>query len=452
MLTLPIQIVAVLKAFAPLFSPRAFQHAQVLLVGAVLTPGKRTVANALRAMGLHQDLQFQKYHRLLSRDRWSSRKAARILLELLAHCFTPRGPVVIGIDETLERRQGDKIAAKGIYRDAARSSRSVFVKSQGLRWVSMMMLAPVPWAGRVWALPFLSVLAPSERYDAERGRRHKTLAQWAGQMIAQVRRWLPERFVVFVADGGYAVLTLLDRCVQLGCQVTMVTRLRLDAALYEPAPPKQPAQMGRPRKKGKRLPTLQHVLQDEKTTWKTVTVPRWYSQHERQVEIVWASCVWYHTGMPPVPIRYVLIRDPGGKFASQALLCTDLSAEPVQIISWFVQRWQLETTFQEVRTHLGVETQRQWSGLAILRTTPALLGLFSLVTLLADHQAAKQQLFVRQAAWYVKVRPTFSDALAAVRRELWSYSLFCTCSVKTDVEKLQQALMERFEQTLCYSV
>ncbi len=315
----------------------------------------------------------------------------------------------------------------------------------------MMLLAPIPWAARVWALPFLSVLAPSEHYDQERGRRHKTLAQWAGQMIAQVRRWLPERPVVLVADGGYSVLTLLDRCARLRCPITMVTRLRLDAALYEPAPARHANQMGRPRKKGKRLPTLQQVLQEQKTAWTLVTVPRWYSQHERQVEIVSACCVWYHSGMPPVPIRYVLVRDPLGKLAAQALLCTDLSADPVQIVSWFVLRWQLESTFQEVRTHLGVETQRQWSDLAILRTTPALLGLFSLVTLLAHQQAAGQPLLVRQAAWYVKVQPTFSDALASVRRELWSYSLFCTCSVKTDRQELHQRLLERFEQTLCYA-
>lgn len=406
MLTLPTQIIATLATFAPLFSRAMFRHVQVLLVGAILTPGRRTVTNALRAMGLHDEAQFQKYHRVLNRAKWSSRKAARILLELLLRFFASTGPVIVGIDETLERRQGDKIAAKGIYRDAARSSRSVFVKSSGLRWISMMLLAPIPWAGRVWALPFLTVLAPSERYDQGRGRRHKTLAQWAGQMIVQVRRWLPRRPLVIVADGGYAVLTLLSGCARLANPVTMITRLRLDAALYEPAPGRKAHQRGRPRKKGKRLPTLQRLLANRQALWTAVRVPRWYSQYERQVEIISDTCVWYHTGMPPVPIRYVLVRDPQETFKPQALLCTDLSAEPEQILSWFVQRWQLETTFQEVRTYLGVETQRQWNDMAILRTTPALLALFSLVTLLADQQAAKQKLCIRQAAWYVKVGPT----------------------------------------------
>ena len=163
MLPLPRPIVAVLIAFAPLFSRPMFHHVEVLLVGAILTPGRRTVTNALRVLGRHQEAQFQKYHRVLNRAKWSSRKAAQTLLGLLVRFFVPSGPVLLGIDETLERRQGDKIAAKGIYRDAARSSRSFFVKSSGLRWISMMLLAPIPWAGRVWALPFLTVLAPSER-------------------------------------------------------------------------------------------------------------------------------------------------------------------------------------------------------------------------------------------------------------------------------------------------
>lgn len=451
MLTLPTEIITVSLAFAPLFSQPVFRHAQILLVGAILTPGRRTVANALRVMGLQDTQRFQNYHRVLNRAKWNSRKAAKILLGLLVHRLVPTGVVLLGIDETLERRRGPKIRAKGIYRDAVRSSKGFFVKSSALRWISMMLLAPIPWAARVWALPFLTVLAPSERYHAEHGKRHKTLADWAAQMIAQVRRWLPDRVLVLVADSSYAVLTLLDRCNRLKHRATMVTRLRLDAALYEPAPPRRPKQKGCPRKKGQRLPTLQHVLDNQATVWHTVAVPRWYRQSQREIEIVSGTGVWYHGGMPVVPIRWVLIRDPQDKFKPQALLCTDLSVDPVQIISWFVLRWQLETTFQEVRTHLGVETQRQWNERAILRTTPALLGLFSMVTLLANQQAQGRKLFVRRAAWYVKEQPTFSDAIASVRRELWQHALFATCSAKADVQKLQQALLERFADTLCYA-
>jgi hypothetical protein len=229
----------------------------------------------LRVMGLHHDQHFQNYHRVLNRAHWSSRKAAQLLLHVLVDTFAPDGVLVMGIDETLERRQGAKISAKGIYRDAARSSKHVFVKASGLRWITLMVLTPIPWAGRVWPLPFLTVLAPSERYAREHGKRHKKVTDGARHMVLQVRRWQPTRRIVLVADSSYAVLVLLDRCVRLATPVTVVTHLRLDAALYDPAPPREPKQNGRPRVKGKRLPTLQQVFGDPATDWTTLTVPRW---------------------------------------------------------------------------------------------------------------------------------------------------------------------------------
>jgi hypothetical protein len=467
MRTLPNKIIAVLASFAPLFSRSVFAHVQVLVCGAILAPGKRTVTSILRVMGLSQEKHFQTYHRVLNRAKWSSLKTSEVLLSLLVRVFAPSGRLVLGIDETLERRQGEKIAKRGIYRDSTRSSRSFFVKSSGLRWVSLMLLASIPWAKRVWALPFLSALAPSERYNQERGRRHKKLSDWARQMLKQVRRWLPERPIVLVADSGYAVLTFLDACVKLQNPVTVVTRLRLDAALYEPAPPREQKRErepgrkankanvnkanGRPRKKGKRLPALEQVLVDPKTVWTKTTVARWYSHGRREVETVTGTAVWYHAGMPPVPVRWVLIRDPENKFRPQALLCTEPKARPEEIIGWFVLRWQIETTFQQVRAHLGVETQRQWNDLAIERTTPALLGLFSLVAVMAHRNYEQRELTVRQAAWYVKELPTYSDAIASVRRQLWSDMAFYMSSAKADIEKLQQDLLEQFADALCYA-
>ncbi len=224
MLNLPPSIIRVVSAFSPLFSRRVFRSVEVLLIGAILTPGRRTIASALRIMGLQHPRQFQNYHRVLNRAQWSSRKAAQVLLELLVRWFAPDGPIVMGIDETLERRQGANIAAKGIYRDAARSSKTFFVKASGLRWLCRMLLAPIPWAGRVWALPCLTVLAPSERYATERGKRHKKLTDWARQMVLQVRRWLPNRPLVLVADRSYAVLVLLARCARRTPSVAVVTR------------------------------------------------------------------------------------------------------------------------------------------------------------------------------------------------------------------------------------
>src|SRR5512147_3203358 len=237
--TLQTEYITILGAFARLFSKRIWEHAKILLLGAILCPAERTVAAVLRVLGLSGEKHFQNYHRVLNRAVWSSLEASHLLLSLLINAFARCGPVIMGLDDTIERRRGAKIKAKGIYRDPVRSTHSHFVKASGLRWVSLMLLAPIPWAKRVWALPFLTVLAPSERYHQERGVRHKKLTDVARQMIFQVRRWLPNRTLVIVADSSYAVLELLSAAIGLPPPVTMITRLRLDAALYDPAPPRE---------------------------------------------------------------------------------------------------------------------------------------------------------------------------------------------------------------------
>jgi hypothetical protein len=247
---LPEAIITVLRQFELAFSKRVWEWAKILLVGAILAPGKRTVTSLLRVMGLSQEYQFQTFHRVFNRDRWSSRQLSGILLHLLVRIFVPPDqPLVLGLDDHIERRRGAKIAAKGIYRDPVASSKSFFVKTSGLRWVCLMLLAPIPWAQRIWALPFLTVLAPSERYHQERKMPHKTLVDHARQMITQVQRWLPDRQIVVVADSSYAVLDLLAAAAALPRPVTMVSRLRLDAALYEPAPQREKGKKGAPRKK-----------------------------------------------------------------------------------------------------------------------------------------------------------------------------------------------------------
>ncbi len=441
MLTLPAEYLSILAVFAPLFSNCLWTHVQVLVVGAILTPGQRTVTAILRIMGLSHERHFQTYHRVLNRAVWSCWAVSRVLLQVLVRTFAASGPVIIGIDDTIERRWGAKIKARGIYRDPVRSSHSHTVKASGLRWLSLMVLVPIPWAKHVWALPFLTVLAPSARYYQGRKRVHKKLTDWAQQALLQVRRWLPTRDLVIVADRSFAVITLLARLRRLPNPVCMIARFRLDAGLYEPAPARKPHQPGRTRVKGQRLPTLESIAQQRKTCWTRVTIPDWYGESARVIEIVSNTAVWYHCGQPPVPIRWVLIRDPKGKFKTQALLCTDPTVKPIQIVKWFVMRWQLEVTFREVRVHLGVETQRQWADLAIARTTPALLGLFSLVTVLAHQRARRKKLPMRQTAWYRKPRPTFSDALAVVRHSLW-YQVDLSPSHRTaDMEKLSPNLL-----------
>jgi hypothetical protein len=442
------EICTIIGPFAHVFSTRVWQHVQLLIIGAILAPGKRTITSVLRVTGKSDEAHFTNYHRVLNRAVWSSLHASRILLMLLVRLGVPNGPLIFGIDDTIERRRGAKITAKGIYRDPVRSSHSHFVKASGLRWLSLMFMVSIPWAQRTWAMPFLTVLAPSEHYYAERPQRHKKLTDWARQIILQVRRWLPNREMVVVADNRFAALDLLD---EVRAHVCMITRLRLDAALYTPAPPRKPRQHGRPRRKGARLPTLAQLLTRQSTLWQPAVIKGWYGEPERLVEITSDTGLWYHTGMPVVPIRWVLVRDPDGKFTPQAFLCTQLDTQPGQILEWFVMRWQTEVTFQEARAHLGVETQRQWADKAIVRTTPALFGLFSIITLLAARLRAAGELPARQAAWYAKEQATFSDTLAFVRRSLWSKATFPMWSTKDESRKIPCSLCEHFLDVLCYA-
>jgi hypothetical protein len=450
MLSLPIAFSSAIGVFAPVFSRPVWQHVKVLMAGAVLAPGKRTVTAILQIMGCSAAPDFQTYHRVLNRAVWSPLQASRLLLRLLVAVFIPRGVVVFGLDDTIERRRGDHIAAKGIYRDPVRSSHAHFVKVSGLRWLCCMVLTPIAWANRVWALPFLTVLCPSERFYEQRGRCHQPLTERAWQMIRLVGRWLPGREIVCVADSSFAVLELLAK-VQTLPRASVITRLRLDAALYDPPPHRAPGTIGRPRLKGKRRPTLEAVLADERTPWTPVLVEQWYGEGPREVEVATDTAMWYHTGKPPVTIRWVLIRDPQKCFKPQALLSTNLEHTPAQMLTWFVRRWTMEVTFEEARAHLGMETQRQWNDRAIARTTPALLSLYTIITLTAQLLIEKGATCVRSTAWYRKTRPTFADAIALVRRQLWEHIHFSTSLQATDMIKIPRELFDHFIDTVCYA-
>jgi len=440
-------LAAWMEPFSEAFTTPTWQHVLVLIAGAILSPGRRTVAAALRVTGLDQDPCFTNYHRVLNRNRWSSRRVARCLLKLLVISFVPDGPVIIGLDDTLERRWGAKIKARGIYRDPVRSSHGHFVKASGLRWLSVMLLPDIPWAGRVWGLPFLTALAPSERYASKRARPHKKLTDWGRQVLLQAARWLPGRKIIAVADSSFAAIELLNAVRRRVC---MITRLRLDARLFDPPARRRPGTVGRPRVIGKRQPNLAERLANPKTRWRRLRVSGWYGRGERLVEIVTGTALWHHPGRL-VPIRYVLVRDVEGELRPQAFLCTDLDADPLDILRWFVRRWSIEVTFAEVRRHLGVETQRQWSDPAIARTTPALLGLFSLITLWAQHLCGETSPPTRSATWYSKTLPTFSDALALVRRELWADHDFRTSATAAEIVQIPQTTFNALIGAACYA-
>jgi len=448
---LPIEIIVLMQPFTPVFSERTWDWVQVLVVGAILAPGKRTVTSVLRVMSMSDESQFQRYHRVLNRAVWSSLWVSQILLGLLVVAFVPPGgSVIVAADETLERRQGDKIKAKSVFRDAARSSKKHKVTSYGLRWVSMALLVPVPWSQRVWALPFLTVLAPSKQTNLSNGKRHKTSIDWVGQMIGQVRRCLPEHQIVLVVDGGLAAIKLGQRCLGYANPVTYVSRLRLDACLHDWPGPQPKGKRGPKPKKGDRQRALKARLTDPATVWQTITID-WYQGKQRTLEIATGLALWYTPGQDPLPLRWVLVRDPAGKLLPAAFFATDLEATPEQILAWIIMRWGIEVTFEEARAHLGLETQRQWSDLAIARTTPALLGLFSFITLLAHRLNPDQPLPVRSAAWYTKSDATFSDVIACVRRHLWSHTEFVQSPAETRHPPISADVLHGLVDVLCYA-
>ena len=436
-----------MEPFRTSFTAPTWQHVLVLVTGALLVPGRRTVASGLRVLGMAGAPHFTNYHRVLNRDRWCSRSLSRRLLRLLVAALVPDGRVVVGLDDTIERRWGAKIRARGIYRDPVRSSHGHFVKTSGLRWLCIMLLPEIGWAGRVWALPFLTALAPSERYAREHDRRHKKLTDWGRQVLLQTARWLPDRRIVGVADSSFAVIDLLNA---VRPRICMVTRLRLDARLFDPPPPRRRGAVGRPPSIGRRQPTLAKRVHDRNTRWRRLRVTGWYGRSERSVEIVSGKAIWHHPGRR-VPIRYVLVRDPADELKPQAFLCTDLDADPLDILRWFVRRWSIEVTFAEVRRHLGVETQRQWADPAIARTTPVLLALFSLVALWANDLQWERPLLARTASWYPKKLPTFADALAAVRAELWRGQSFRRSSQAKDASDIRPDALNRLIDLACYA-
>jgi hypothetical protein len=410
-------IVGLLHIFADAFTRPTFAHAVLLVYGAILAPGRRTVTAALRALGLRDERRFTTYHRVLNRAVWSPLTLSRLLLALIVTTLLAAdAPLVLLIDATLVRRTGRRIAYKGRFHDAVRSQPGHVRTSEGVHWLCLAVLVPVPWSGRPWALPFLSVPTFTPATSETLGKRHRTAPERADVLLRLVRRWQPGREIVVVGDSAFAVVELGHTCRVRGMR--LVSRLVLNAQLYDPVPPRPASTPGPKPTKGPRQPKLVARLSDGATAWRIGPVP-WYGQQTAVVELATGTALWHTDGSAPLPVRWVLVRDPADRRPPLALFCTDPSVAAARIVSWYVDRWHVEVTFEEARAHLGVETQREWSTRAVGRSIPCLLGLFSLVVLLA-HALHPTELPTRRAAWYPKAEPTFVDALAAVRRHLWA--------------------------------
>lgn len=410
-------IVSLLDTFRPEFTRPTWNKVLVLIWGTILARGRRTVAAALRQMGRADASDFSKYHQVFNRAVWSPLRLGGRLVRLLVGNFVLSSlSLTFAIDETLERRWGPRIRKRGHYRDPLASSKERAVAASGIRWIVLALIVTPPWTVRPWALPVLSLPSPTPAVSAQLGRRHKTIAQWARQMILCLRRWLPVADLTVVGDQAYSVIDLGLSCRRRG--VRLIAPLRLDARLFSPPPPRPAKTVGRPRQVGGRRPNLNVIAQSPETIWKPVQL-RWYDGSERLMEITSETALWYHSGHKPLPIRWVLCRDPHNPKNVRGWFSTRPEDDPAVVVATFIHRWPIETTFEEVRAHLGIETQRQWSDLAIERETPCLFGLYSLVALFGQALHREQPIPIRAAAGYPKTQATFADVLAALRRHCW---------------------------------
>ncbi len=446
------EIIRLLSTFAVAFSVPTFANVIVLVCGTILAPGRRTVGAALRVMGLSDEGNFSKYHRVLNRAQWSTWLLSKRLLALLITTFlTPTEPLILVIDDTLERRKGRKLKLKGWFRDPLSKTDS---KVSAIRWVCLAVVVPVPWSRRHWALPFMTVPAPSQKVCKKLGKRHKTPVALASVLIAQLRRWHPKREIVLLADGGFAAVTLVHDCQKLG--VTLISRLRVDASLYRFPEPRPAGKRGPKPKKGERESSPKQRLDDPATVWAELEV-LWYRGEKKRLEVATGTSLWHRTGSTPVALRWVLVRCPKGSFPPSAYFAS-VDMSPAALLSSYVLRWNLEVAFEEVRAQLGFETQRGWADKTIERSTPCLFGIFSLVVLLAQ-RLHPVELPIQRSVWYDKEEASFSDALAAVRMHLWTqaqrmpfgYQKYQDSTPDPHMRLIPQPIWNTLLQTVCYS-
>jgi hypothetical protein len=468
MFAVPESMVAVIAPLAPVFlQHRVWLNAQILLWGTILGQGRRTVASALRAVGLGRDTHFTTFHRILNRDVWSRMLASsRILLGmLLARFVSTEATIVVAIDDFIERRHSKRLFGVGTYRDPVASSRGQAVPCRGLRWLVASVCVSIPGASRVWALPvpshlchppevktrrsrnapakgskparrarlrrrglrsrrlstaerpFVKTAASKRAQRPEAPRRHKTTIDVAAQVVSVLRRWLPGRRIVAVLDGAYLSYKLLRHALRMG--VGLVVRASWTMVIFEP-PVSSPGR-GPAASRGRRIGSLRQIGADPATAWSTIEID-WYGAQRKRFSVATGTGVWSHDRQTAIPVRWVISRDLESdsrkRLREEVFVTTDLEASASQILEWYVMRWSEEVTFEESRRHLGIETQQQFSPTALKRETPGVLGLFSIVTLLAV-ETRGGSVPVQQAAWYAKTEVTFSDCLASVRRQLW---------------------------------
>lgn len=442
---LPAEAAPLLLALAPAFTAPTFDRFATLLAAAVLTPGRRTVANLLRTLGGLAPGHRTSYQRVLSSASWSGLCLGLLLTRFLLHHLPASGPVVLVGDDTVDGHKGKKVHGKARHRDPVRSTKSYTAWRYGHRWVVLAVLVRFPFAQRPWALPVLIDLYRSAEDDRRRRRPHRTPAQLMCRLLRLVLLRSPGRAFVFVGDSTYGTHEVARFCHRHRARLTLVSKLHPDANLFAPPPPY--AGTGRPRVKGAPLPKPRQAAAAGQPSRLTVG---WYGGGTRRVEVAQGAGGWYKSGRGLVPVRWVFVRDRTGTHRDEYFYSTDPSLTPAAVIGYYTGRWNIETTFQELRSHLGLETTRGWCAETVLRAAPCLFGLYTAVALL--YQALPGPKRSGAVTWPGKAGVTFSDALSSVRRWLWSEGVFPQVDDDTAVAKLPRPLQELLLSALAPAV
>jgi hypothetical protein len=429
----------VLRTFQPAFSTPTYHRFLVLWLGAIMTTGRQTITNILRTVRHHANGHASSYHRVWSQRRWSTWELARRLLAFLLNYVVPPGPVVLAGDDTVAERPGPHVFGKGRHRDGVRSTHSYTVYRWGHKWVVLSVLVKFPFALRPWALPVLVALYRDPEWDQAHGTRHKTPAHLARLLLARVIRWFPARQFIFVGDTGYGTSETARFCSQYGRQLTLVSKFYGDAALYEPPPPRTPSTMGRPRVKGQKLASPQEVVAH--TARRTRLMVAWYGGSTRAIEVITGTGHWYRIGEDLVEVRWVYVHDCTGTHRDEYFFTTDITMRPQQIVEYYTQRWTIETTFQECREYLKLESTKGYCQATVLRLTPCLFGLYTAIVLLYL-QLPKPLRTLRTVFWKGKTTVTFSDMMTCVRRAIGDQWFFHTPGDREAFSKLSRALQE----------
>ena len=446
MLSLPSAAEPLIMKFSIAFTQPTFKRILLLLVGGILTVGRHTITAVLRTMGPLVPGHFSSYHRLFSRAVWSLWPLGRVLATAILHCLARDERILVVVDDTTAQHRGKDVYGKGCHHDAVRSAHKHVVFRWGHRWVVLAISVKFPFTTRRWALPVLCALYRPQELNLAENHRHKTPPYLARQLVAVLIHWFPQRQFVLLGDGGYASHELARFCRRHRHHVTLVSRFYPQANLYAAVAKSDQKPTGRPREKGGKLPAPQASVTENSLRAANVD---WYGGGRRQVRLTSNTGLWYKGGDGLVPIRWVFVRDVTGTHRDEYFYSTNPDLSATRIVSWYTARWSIETTFQEVREHLGFETPRQRVAQSVLRTAPCLLGLFSIICLIFAAHTRQHRIKIRAAQWYTKSEPTFSDAIATVRRLFWNKTIFEKPSYQEGLKKLPPKLRNLLLDHLC---